>query len=47
MENPDWKQGLKLETIPVFETVSEMDAIKGLYLCGGTAQSIRLKLATS
>lgn len=42
MENPDWKQGLKLETIPVFETVSEMDAIKGLYLCGGTAQSIQM-----
>lgn len=42
MENPDWKQGLKLETIPVFETVSEMDTIKGLYLCGGTAQSIQM-----
>lgn len=43
MENPDWKQGLKPETIPVFETVSRLDAIKGLYLCGGTAQSIQMR----
>jgi hypothetical protein len=42
MENPNWKQGLKPETIPVFETVSQLDAIKGLYLCGGTAQSIQM-----
>lgn len=42
MENPDWKQGLKPETIPVFETISQLEAIKGLYLCGGTAQSIQM-----
>ena len=42
MENQDWKQGLRPETIPVFEAVSQMEAIKGLYLCGGTAQSIQM-----
>ena len=42
MENPDWRQGLKPETIPVFETVSQLEAIKGLYLCCGTAQSIQM-----
>lgn len=43
MENQDWKSGLKQETIPVFEVVSQMEAIKGLYLCGGTAQSLQMK----
>ena len=42
MEDQDWRQGLKLETIPVFETVSQLEFIKGLYLCGGTAQSLQL-----
>ena len=42
MENQDWKQGLKPETIPVFVTVSRMEAVKGLYLCGGTAQSLQM-----
>lgn len=42
MGNQDWKQGLKPETIPVFEKVSQMEVIKGLYLCGGTAQSLQL-----
>jgi len=42
MENQDWKLGLKAETIPVFETVSKMDMVKGLYLCGGTAQSLQM-----
>ena len=42
MENQDWRQGLKPETIPVFETVSQLEVIKGLYLCGGTAQSLQL-----
>lgn len=42
MENQDWKQGLKLETIPVFEAISHLDILKGLYLCGGTAQSIQM-----
>jgi len=43
MENQDWKLGLKTETIPVFETVSKMEIVKGLYLCGGTAQSLQMK----
>ena len=42
MGNPDWKLGLKPETIPVFEAVSQLDILKGLYLCGGTAQSIQM-----
>ena len=43
MENQDWKLGLRQETIPVFEAVSQMEVIKGLYLCGGTAQSLQMK----
>ena len=43
MENQDWKLGLREETIPVFEAVSQMEVIKGLYLCGGTAQSLQMK----
>ncbi len=42
MENQDWKLGLREETIPVFEAVSRMDVVKGLYLCGGTAQSLQM-----
>ena len=42
MENLDWRLGLKPETIPVFEAVSQLDVLKGLYLCGGTAQSIQM-----
>ena len=42
MENQEWKSGLKAETIPVFEVVSQMESIKGLYLCGGTAQSLQM-----
>lgn len=42
MENQDWRQGLKPETIPVFEKVSQLEVIKGLYLCGGTAQSLQM-----
>lgn len=42
MENQNWKQGLKKETIPVFETISNMECIKDLYLCGGTAQSLQM-----
>ena len=33
MENQDWKRGLRLETVPVFETVSQMEIVKGLYFC--------------
>jgi hypothetical protein len=36
MENQDWKLGLREEMIPVFEAVSQMEVVKGLYLCGGT-----------
>ena len=43
MESQDWKLGLRQETIPVFEAVSQMEAIKNLYLCGGTAQSLQMK----
>ena len=43
MESQDWKLGLRQETIPVFEAVSQMEAIKSLYLCGGTAQSLQMK----
>ena len=43
MENQDWKLGLREETIPVFEAVSQMDIVKGLYLCGGTAQSLQMQ----
>jgi len=43
MESQDWKLGLRQETIPVFEAVSQMEVIKGLYLCGGTAQSLQIK----
>lgn len=43
MENQDWKSGLREETIPIFEVVSQMEVIKGLYLCGGTAQSLQMK----
>lgn len=42
MENQEWKRGLKSETVPVFEAVSQMEIIKGLYLCGGTAQSLQM-----
>lgn len=42
MENQDWKLGLRQETKPVFEIVSHMEAVKGLYLCGGTAQSLQM-----
>lgn len=42
MENQDWRQGLRPETIPVFEAVSQMEIVKGLYLCGGTAQSLQM-----
>lgn len=43
MESQDWKLGLRQETIPVFEAVSQMEVVKNLYLCGGTAQSLQMK----
>jgi hypothetical protein len=39
----DWHKGLKPETLEVFEPISKMDSIKGLYLCGGTAVSLQLQ----
>ncbi len=42
MENQEWKRGLKPETVPVFEAVSQIEIIRGLYLCGGTAQSLQM-----
>ena len=36
------KAGLTEKTAEVFETVVRLDCIKGLYLCGGTAQSIQM-----
>ncbi|MDY6372180.1 MAG: nucleotidyl transferase AbiEii/AbiGii toxin family protein [Bacteroidales bacterium] len=42
MADPNWRQGLKAATIPVFEVVSELDFIKELYLCGGTAQALQM-----
>lgn len=43
MESQDWRLGLRQETIPVFEAVSQMEVVKGLYLCGGTAQSLQMR----
>ncbi len=43
MGNQDWKLGLRGKTIPVFEAVSQMEIVKGLYLCGGTAQSLQMQ----
>ena len=43
MGNQDWKLGLREETIPVFVAVSQMEIVKGLYLCGGTAQSLQMQ----
>ena len=34
--------GLTEATAEVFEQISELECIKGLYLCGGTAQSIQM-----
>ena len=38
----DLPKGLTPKTAEVFETVSKLNCIKGLYLCGGTAQSIMM-----
>ena len=34
--------GLTTETSIIFEKVSKLECIKGLYLCGGTAQSLQM-----
>ena len=36
------KAGLTDKTLEVFDRVATLDCIKGLYLCGGTAQSIQM-----
>lgn len=46
MQTPDTipdiiKAGLTEKTLEVFDAVSRLDCIKGLYLCGGTGQSIQ------
>ena len=38
-----WHKGLKDNTLEVFETVSRLDCIKDLYLCGGTGISLILQ----
>lgn len=38
----NWTLGLKAETLKVFEPISQMECIRGLYLCGGTAQSLQM-----
>lgn len=43
MEKQDWRLGLRQETIPVFEAVSQMEVVRGLYLCSGTAQSLQMQ----
>ena len=40
MEN--WADGLTSETLKVFEAISNLECIKNLYLCGGTAISLQL-----
>lgn len=35
-------QGLTEETAKVFDPISNLDCIKGLYLCSGTAQSLQM-----
>jgi len=41
-EARDFLKGLTPATARLFETVSCLDCIKGLYLCGGTAQSLMM-----
>ena len=38
-----WRNGLRDNTLEVFERVSQLDCIKGLYLCGGTGISLLLQ----
>ena len=38
-----WRNGLRENTLQVFDTVSRLDCIKDLYLCGGTGISLLLQ----
>ena len=38
-----WRNGLRENTLQVFERVSQMNCIKDLYLCGGTGISLLLQ----
>ena len=38
-----WRNGLRNNTLQVFEKVSRLDCIKNLYLCGGTGISLLLQ----
>lgn len=40
-KRPQPIKGLTPETASIFETVSRLECVKGLYLCGGTAQSLQ------
>jgi hypothetical protein len=39
---PDKITGLTAATEEVFEQVSQLECIKGLFLCGGTGQSLQV-----
>lgn len=43
IKSSDFRDGLTPDLQEVFERVSSLECIKGLYLCGGTAQSIQMK----
>ena len=38
-----WRNGLRDNTLEVFDKVSQLDCIKDLYLCGGTGISLLLQ----
>ena len=38
-----WRNGLRKNTLEVFDKVSQLDCIKDLYLCGGTGISLLLQ----
>ena len=38
-----WRNGLRDNTLDVFEQVSRLNCIKDLYLCGGTGISLLLQ----
>jgi hypothetical protein len=38
-----WEDGLKKDTLDVFDVVSKMECIKNLYLCGGTGISLQIQ----
>ena len=42
-----WRDGLRENTLEVFDKVSQLDCIKDLYLCGGTGISVLLQAGYS